>query len=74
MPVDDRLRQPGRARRVEHPQRVVERHGLEPQRLGRTGEEVGPRQLSGAGTASGSRYGRITVRSSDGSSAPEIAR
>ena len=44
VPVDDRLRQPGRARRVEHPQRVVERHGLEPQRLGGTGEEVVPRQ------------------------------
>ena len=25
MAVDDRLRQPGRARRVQHPQRVIER-------------------------------------------------
>ena len=29
MAVDDRLRQPGRARAVEHPERVVERHLLE---------------------------------------------
>ena len=33
LPLDDRLRQPGRPRRVEHPQRVVERDRLERERV-----------------------------------------
>ena len=39
--VDDRLRQPGRARRVEDVQRVRERHGLELERAG-LGEKLVP--------------------------------
>ena len=39
--LDDRLRQPRRAGRVEHPQRMVERHRLEGE-LGRLGQQIVP--------------------------------